>query len=197
MHLLTNPAATNPKLAALMSLGFIPLAIGMPYENLVPVFAVSILKTGAIGLGTLLTTTGVGGLIGTLTVAYLSKYPHKSTLQLVLGVLFGGSLISFAFFAHLRLLWLVYPFVFLTGLTGGAYMVINSTLIMTNIDPAVYGRVMGVYMLIQSIRPVSVLPISALAEKFGTDVVVGVSGAIVMLFVLGVATLYPAYREIN
>lgn len=187
----------NPKLAALMSLGFMPLAIGMPYQNLMPVFAVGILKVGAVGLGTLLTTAGVGGLIGTLLVAYLSAYPRKSTLQLVLGVVFGLSLTGFAFFAHLRVLVLVYPLVFIVGLSGGAYMAINSTLVMTNIDRSVYGRVMGVYMLIQSIRPVTVLPVSALAEHFGTDVVVGVSGVVVTLFVLGVATLYPAYRQIR
>lgn len=189
--------AKNHKVAALMSLGFIPLAIGMPYENLMPVFAVSILKTGALGLGELLTTTGVGGLIGTLLIAYLAKYPRKTTLQLMFGVVFGASLISFALFARMHWLLLVYPFVFLAGLAGGAYMAINSTLIMTNIDPAVYGRVMGVYMVIQSIRPVSVLPVSALAEKFGTDVVVAGAGAVVMLFVLGVATLYPEYRQIR
>ncbi len=187
----------NPTLAALMSLGFIPLAIGMPYQNLMPVFAVGILKVGAVGLGTLLTTAGVGGFIGTLLVAYLAAYPKKSTLQLVFGVVFGLSLTGFAFFAHVHVLALVYPLVFVVGLTGGAYMAINSTLVMTNIDRSVYGRVMGVYMLIQSIRPVTVLPVSALAERFGTDVVVGVSGVFVTLFVLGVALLYPAYRQIR
>lgn len=187
----------NRKLGALMSLGFIPLAIGMPYQNLMPVFAVGILKIGAVGLGTLLTAAGVGGLIGTLLVAYLSSYPRKSTLQLALGVVFGLSLTGFAFFAHLRMLAMVYPLVFIVGLTGAAYMAINSTLIMTNVDRSVYGRVMGVYMLIQSIRPVTVLPVSALAERFGTDVVVGVSGVVVTVFVVGVATLYPAYREIR
>ena len=187
----------NGKLLALMSLGFIPLAIGMPYQNLMTVFALKVMNIGSRGLGVLLTAAGVGGLLGSLLIAYLSDYRHKARLQQLYGVAFGLLLVTFAFFSRARMLPVVLPVLVLLGLVGDGYMSINSTLIMTNTDRAVYGRVMGVYMIIQSVRPVTVLPIAALADRIGAPLTVGIAGAIVTVFIIAVATLYPRYREIG
>lgn len=189
--------ARKPALLALMSLGFIPLAIGMPYISLMPVLALGDLHMGSIGLGILLSVGGVGSLVGTLLVAYLSHYERKAELQLGTGVLFGVMLLGFGLFVQIGMLAPALPCLFVTGLAGDAYMALNSTLIMQSTDEAVYGRVMGVYMLAQSICPISVLPISAIADVIGTPVTVLGAGGIVASFVAGVATLYPGYRRIG
>lgn len=187
----------HPVLLALMSLGFVPLAIGMPYTSLMPVVAVGTLKIGSTGLGLLLTVAGVGALCGTLCIAYLAAYPRKGQLQLALGVLFGLGLLGFAFFVYKDALFLSLPFLFITGFAGDSYMALNSTLIMMETDEAVYGRVMGVYMVSQSIRPLTVLPISALADAIGTAVTLMGAGAICATFVGSLAFLYPGYRQIG
>src|SRR6185312_6709360 len=48
----------RPQLLALMSLGFVPLAIGMPYISLMPVVALHDLQIGSVGLGLLLSAGG-------------------------------------------------------------------------------------------------------------------------------------------
>jgi MFS family permease len=187
----------RPALVALMSLGFIPLAVGMPYTSLMPVIAVHDLNIGSIGLGLLLTVSGIGALLGTLGVAYLANYPRKSEMQLVLGVIFGLSLLAFAFFAREGMILPAVPCLFLTGVAGDAYMALNSTLVMMITEPGVYGRVMGVYMTTQSVRPITVLPISAVADAISTPLTLLICGGFVAVFVAAVATFYPGYRRIG
>lgn len=187
----------RPSLLALMSLGFIPLAIGMPYINLMPVVAIHDLNVGPVGLGVLLSVAGVGSLVGTLAVAYLAQYPRKAELQLAFGVAFGLALLAFAFSTWKGTVLEAAPWLFLVGIAGDAYMALNSSLVMLNTEAGVYGRVMGVYMMAQSIRPLSVLPVSAVADAIGASATFMLSGGIVAAFVAGVATLYPGYRRIG
>ena len=187
----------RPGLLVLMSLGFVPLALGMPYLNLMPAVAGGPLHGGSTLLGLMLSIGGVGSLVGTLLLASFARYPKKAALQLLLGVSFGVSLVGFSLFVQLNELALAIPFLFLTGMTGDAYQALNSSLIMMNTEPGQYGRVMGVYMIAQSIRPISVMPVSAIADQIGTAITLFASGGIVALFVAGVATLYPAYRQIG
>jgi len=79
----------RPHLLVLMSLGFVPLAIGMVYINLMPVVALGKLNIGSQGLGLLLTVSACGSLVGTLVIAYIAAFPRKAALQLALGVTFG------------------------------------------------------------------------------------------------------------
>ncbi|HET9016121.1 MAG TPA: MFS transporter [Thermomicrobiaceae bacterium] len=187
----------KPALLVLMSLGFIPLAIGMPYLSLMPVVALGNLHIGSTGLGVLLTIAGIGALFGTLAIAYLARYPNKPKLQLALGILFGVMLVGFAYFVRVDVLWAALPFLFFTGLAGDAYQALNSALIMMNTDEAVYGRVMGVYMVAQSIRPITVLPISAVADAITTPLTLLLSGGFCSAFVGGLAVFYPGYRRIG
>ncbi len=76
-------------------------------------------------------------------------------------------------------------------------MALNSTLIMMNTDEAVYGRAMGVYMVSQSIRPITVWPISAIADAIGTRLMLVFSGITCLSFVGSLSVLLPSYRRIG
>lgn len=186
----------RPGLLALMSLGFVPLALGMPYINLMPAVADGTLHGGSTLLGVLLSVGGVGSLAGTLLVATLAHYEKKATMQLVFGVAFGLALVGFGFFVRRGDLLASFPFLFLAGTTGDAYQALNASMTMMSTEPGHYGRVMGVYMIAQSIRPISVMPIGALGDEIGVPVTLMAAGAIVTMFVAGVAALYPGYRSI-
>jgi hypothetical protein len=187
----------NRSLLVLMSLGFVPLALGMPYINLMPAVADGPLHGGSALLGALLSIGGAGSVVGTLLIASLARHPKKATLQLALGICFGLALVGFSFFVHLGELAPAIPFLFLAGLTGDAYQALNSSLIMMSTEPGHYGRVMGVYMVAQSIRPVSVMPISAVADELTTPLTLLGAGALVAGFVATVAATYPGYRQIG
>jgi len=184
-------------LVALMTLGFIPIAIGMPYQNLMPVFALSVLNRGAVGLGLLLAASGVGAVLGTLFIASISESISKARLQLGLGVLFGLALVAFAFSSSQDMFFVALATLVVAGFAGDAYLALNSTLIVLNTDAELYGRVMAMYMMTQSVRPISVLPVSAIVDEVGAPLTMGLAGAIVVAFILGVTVLYSDYRKIG
>jgi MFS family permease len=187
----------SPALLALMGLGFIPLAIGLPYQNLMPVFALNTLNVGATGLGYLLTLVGVGGLIGSLAIAHESDRGGKAALQGILGVAFGLALVLFTISAAHHFWPGVILGLLVVGISGDSYMALNSTMVMQQTDRAMYGRVMGAYMVLQSVRQISVVPIGALADDIGAPLTIGLAGAVTAAFVFCVARFYPKYREIG
>lgn len=186
----------SPALLALMLLGVLPLAIGYPYIQLMPVFALKVLQTGAFGLGVLLTVVGVGGLAGTLVTAYLTDRADRGVLQIRLGVLFGLGLCAFAICSRLHFLPGVYVALLAAGFAGDSYLALNNTLIMLHTDRAVYGRIMGSLVLFQSVRQLSVMPMGAAADAVGVTVTVGLAGALLALLIGGVRLWFPRYREI-
>jgi predicted MFS family arabinose efflux permease len=172
------------QLLALIAMAFIPTMIGMPYRQLLPVFQQDVLHVGPSALGLMYTLVGIGAFIGSLSVAAVSKSPHKNLLQGLSGVLFGAFLIMFALSSlfHLSLILLA-----VVGLMSQGYMTLNSVLIMEMTDSAYYGRIMSIYMLTFSMAPVAMLPFGFLVDHFGvsrTEAAAGLILAIIMLVLL-------------
>ena len=169
-----------PALTALIGLAFVPILFGMPYQTLLPVFTARVLHVGAGGLGLLSAASGVGALVGSLTVATLAAYPRKDLLQVGFGVLFGAALVGFALTPVFlpALAW-----IFVVGLAGNAYMALNSTMIMATTARAYHGRVMSVYMMTWSLMPLSTLPVGKVVDAVGVQPTTAVAGMIVVGFV--------------
>jgi MFS family permease len=185
----------SPTLTALMGLAFLPLLFGMPYQTLLPVFTKDVLHVGAGELGLLSAASGVGALVGSLTVATVAAFPRKDLLQVGFGVLFGAALVGFA------LTPLYVPalgWIFVVGLAGNAYMALNSTMIMATTERAYHGRVMSVYMMTWSLMPLSTLPLGRVVDGIGVQPTTAIAGMIVAGFVavVGVTRLRrgPAAR---
>ncbi len=181
-------------LLALMGLALVPLFFGLPYQTLMPLFAERVFAVGAAGLGALMAASGIGALLGSVTVASLAEHPRPALVQLALGVGFGLALIGFGlapgFAVALGCLALV-------GFCSSAYNALNNTLIMANTEQRLYGRVMSVYLLTFAVMPLGAAPAAWLADHLGGRLTVVLDGAIVAAVVIGVALLYPPYRRIR
>ena len=173
----------TPALRALIGLAFIPILFGQPYQTLLPVFGRTVLSISEGQIGALAAASGVGALIGSLSVATFSNIKRKDLLQTGFGVLFGVTLIGFARSPSfvMALVWL-----FGVGLSSQAYNALNSTLIMSTTERSYHGRVMSVWMMTWSLMPLSTLPIGKAVDSFGVDAVIGVSGIVVAVFILAV-----------
>ncbi|HEY8490905.1 MAG TPA: MFS transporter [Dehalococcoidia bacterium] len=185
---------TSPVLLTLIGMAFIPVLLGMPYQQLLPVFQQDVLQIGPGRLGTLYTAAGVGSLAGSLIIAYFSEFPRKGLLQLVSGIGFGVSLALFALSTSYPL---SLALLALVGLTGQGYMTVNSVLIMLNTDRELYGRVMSVYMMTWSLMPVAMLPMGALVDTVGVQATVAGAGALLALFIAVAAVVHPAHRKME
>lgn len=169
-----------PALAALIGLAFVPILFGMPYQTLLPVFADRALHVGAAGLGILSAVSGIGALVGSLTVASLGTGQRRDLWQLAFGVVFGLALLGFAL-TPVYLLAIVW--IFGVGLAGNAYMALNSSMIMATTERAYHGRVMSVYMMTWSLMPLSSLPLGKVVDMAGIQPTMAMAGLVVALFV--------------
>ena len=183
---------TERTLLLLLSLAFVPLLLGRPYQMLLPVFQADVLGVDARWLGFLNAATGAGGLLGSLLVAYLAASQRAKLLQVVFGGLFGVSLL---FFAYRTWLPLSLVLVGIVGLTANAYMSLNNTLVMLHTDQAYYGRVMSIYMMAFSLMPLAAFPMGIMVDRWSAPQVVGVAGAVILLFILAISFAVPALRQ--
>ncbi len=87
--------------------------------------------------------------------------------------------------------------IFFVGAVGNIYMALNNTLIMTSTDPAMYGRVMSVYMMTWSLMPLSILPMGFLSDSVGIANVVAGAAAAIIVGIISIWIFQPSYRRIQ
>jgi predicted MFS family arabinose efflux permease len=156
----------------------------MPYQTLMPVFAIGVLDSGAQGLGMLNASAGVGALVGSLALASMGNVAWKKGLQTGMGLAFGLSLLAFAMAPTFVLALLV---LLVLGGASAGYMALNNTLVMEATPPEYYGRVMSVYMMTFSLMPLASVPFAALADAFGPRPTLAAAGALLALTIAAIA----------
>jgi MFS family permease len=160
---------TAPIRAILLLLGLVSL-VAMPYTVLMPVFADKILHGGARGLGILMGVTGVGALLGALTLATRRGVYGLGRWVAIACAGFGISLLLFAFSRHL---WLSAALLLPVGFCMMLEMSSSNTLIQAMVPDHLRGRVMAVYsMMFMGMAPFGALLGGALADRVGAPITV-------------------------
>jgi MFS family permease len=178
---------TAPIRALLLLLGLVSIT-GMPYVVLMPIFAARILHSGgqelasllgshdlgAVRLGILMGATGVGALLGALTLAMRSGVKGLGRWVTVCCAGFGVSLMLFA---ASRYFWLSVALLMPVGYFIMLQMACSNTLIQVMVPDALRGRVMAVYsMMIMGLAPIGALLGGALADRLGAPLTVAIGG---------------------
>lgn len=158
----------------ILALSAVVSLVGAPFTVLMPIFADTVLHTGPQGLGILMSTVGVGSLIGSLLLASrrgLSGLGHwivRSTAAL------GAALVLFSFSRTLALSLLALS---LAGLCLFFQATASNTLIQAMSPGAIRGRTIGILsMSVLGVAPFGALAAGALAERFGAPLTVAASG---------------------
>jgi len=160
---------TAPIRALLLLLGLVSL-VAMPYTVLMPIFADRILHGGARALGILMGATGVGALLGALTLASRSGVRGLGRWVAVSCAGFGVSLVLFSFS---RVLWLSAALLLPVGFCMMLQMSSSNTLIQAMVPDRLRGRVMAVYsMMFMGMAPFGALLGGALADRLGAPLTV-------------------------
>jgi MFS family permease len=180
--------AERKELLALMLLSFAVVILGMPFQQLLPVFQKDVLDVGPRSLGLMFTAVGFGAIIGSLMAAFISERPDKGRMQVGAGVLFGLSLTGFAlsqsFLLSLALLAVV-------GFASQGYLTINRILVMQSTERHLFGRVMSIYMMTWSLVPAVVLPIGIIVDRVGVSATVATSGVLLVVVLASAALTFP------
>jgi MFS family permease len=182
---------TAPIRALLLLLGLVSL-VGMPYTVLMPLFADRILHGGAKGLGILMGFTGIGALLGALTLALRSGVRGLGRLVALTCAGFGISLIAFSFS---RYFWLSAVLLIPVGFCLMLQMACSNTLIQSMVPDALRGRVMAVYsMMFMGMAPFGALLGGALADRLGAPITVSTGAVASIVGAIVFARQLPAFR---
>lgn len=183
---------THEVILGLMVISLVGIIFGMPYQNLIPVFARDILHSGQIGLGLLSAAGGLGAIAGSFAVAARNS-PGQLRSFLIMGVLGVGALIIV--FAFSPLFWLSMGVALLLGFLFQVFMIGNFALLQTLVPDHLRGRVISVRMVVFGLSPLGILMAGAVAESLGTPIATALTGALCL--VGGVLTLarFPSLRR--
>jgi MFS family permease len=181
-------------LRTLMILALAPMVFGMPYISLLPVFADDVLGIGNEGYGLLLSCTGIGALIGALTVAAMSDYRRRGQLLLFIMIWYGALLVLFS-----RSTTPLLSYVLLFGVGAGqtGYLAFNMTLLQTHASDEMRGRVISFFYLNRGLVPLGTVAAGAAAEVIGVQTTVTAMGLLVVGLGLTTLWLAPRVREVE
>jgi len=184
-------ARTAP-IRALILLLSIAALVAMPYAVLLPIFADRILHGGPRGYGILLTATGIGALLGALTLAFRSGLKGLGRWIALCSGTFG---IALAIFAFSRSFVLSAALLVPIGFTMMLQMSASNTLIQAMVPDRLRGRVMGVYsMMFLGMAPFGALLSGWAAERLGPQLAVAIGGAACILAAAVFGTRLPRLR---
>ena len=131
-------------MVSLMVLAFCMTALGVPMMTFLPVFAKDIFHQGP-GMFTLfLSISGIGSIVGALTVAALGNVRHKGRIALIMLTCLGGGISGFALSASV---WLSCLMLFISGASLIAVFALVNSLVQLITTNEMRGRVMSIYNL--------------------------------------------------
>ncbi len=165
------------------------------YTTLMPIFAGDVLKSGATGLGGLMSAVGVGALLGALNVASMRTRGRGAKVAFNANLALSLSLLLFSFS---RWYWL--SLIFLGGV-GFSMITQNSTvntLIQTNTPDHMRGRVMGLYNItFMGLAPIGNLLAGTVAQFLGAPIAVLIGALINAFLVILLFRLRPEMKNLS
>jgi MFS family permease len=186
--------AAHPLILGLMVLGLAPIVLGMPFQSLMPIFAIDIFHGGAPTQGMLLTLLGLGAVLGALIIASSGRQQGSGKLMM-LGA--GGFGISLVLFSQSPVIWLAGLFILFAGISNSAFGTQNQTLIQIMVPSEIRGRVLGIYLLDRGLMPLGSLLAGSLAAWLGGRVAVLIMGIACFLLVLTIRVFVPKIWHLN
>lgn len=175
-------ANRNIRTQLILALG--PLTLGMPFTNLMPIFARDVLHGGPRLQGFLLSAFGIGSLLGALVVASIPRR-RAYALSAVIGALVFS--LTLFFFGLSQWIWLSLLCTFISGVFMTTYQTQNQALLQLSAPAYIRGRVMSIYLINRATIPIGTFFAGLLAQHFGGPAAVrmmSLSGIAVILLVV-------------
>lgn len=175
---------SDASLIALMILVAVVTIFGWSYAVLLPIFADSILNIGAVGLGNLMMSVGIGAFISAVMIASFESRIQARTFIYTGIFIFVFCVSIFALSPNISL-----SLLSLIGVGMGLVMFLATAnaSIQRQVPDALRGRVMGLYSLIfQGLSPFGSLGMGFLASIIGVRSAVLVGGAVCGIAALSV-----------
>jgi MFS family permease len=168
----------EPTIRAQLVIGAIPSFVALPYQQMLPAFAESVLDAGPSGLGWLQSATGFGALLGALGVA---SYSSRRSGAVMLGAVTTLGL-GLILFASSRSLPLSVGALVVAGLSSMVYATLNQGFLQRRVDDAMRGRVLSLMMMTTfGQQPLGAVQTGSIASLVGAPTAVALDGLVCVL----------------
>ena len=165
---------------------------GFAYITMVPVIGERVLGLSPVLIGVLMSTEGLGALVGALLIARYDRPLQYTRIYTASSCVFLLGVLAFALSAWFPL---SLALIMICGIGIAGFAVMQSTIIFLAAPAAVRSRVMGLLTLAIGAGPVGMLYVGVLADWLGAPVAVALI-AIQGLIALGLTVWYwPAMRR--
>jgi len=185
---------TNKTIRAQLILALGPLTLGMPFTNMMPIFAKDVLHGGAQLQGFLLSAFGVGALLGALVVASIPRR-RAYALPAVIGALVFS--LTLFVFGSSHWVWLSLACAFVAGIFMTTYQTQDQALLQLSAPRYIRGRVMSFYLMNRATVPIGTLFAGAIANQFGGPAAVRMMSLSAVTVVLLVIAKQPSFIRLN
>jgi len=165
--------------------------LGMSYNTLMPIFAKDILHGNSGTQGLLMSTAGIGALVGSLFLA--SRKNIRGMAPRLVFICLAFSLVLIIFSQSTSIAFSMILMLFL-GLAGMMTMATTNTLIQSIVSHEMRGRVIALYtMAFSSMSPFGSLLMGSLSSRFGARLTLLVCASVFMLWSLNGLRLIPQF----
>jgi len=170
------------------------LSLGMPFTNMMPIFARDVLHGGAQLQGFLLSAFGIGSLLGALVVASIPRRQAYAFPAVIGAVVFS---ITLFFFGLSHWVWLSLACTVVCGVFMTTYQTQDQALLQLSAPRHIRGRVMSFYLTNRATVPIGTLLAGALAHYFGGPTAVRIMSVSALGLVLLVISMQPEFLRLK
>ena len=181
----------NPPVFGLIVLSIIPFLFGMPLNTLLPAFNEEILGGHADDLGFLVSSMGIGAIIGSFMMATMGDLKRKGAWLIITCVGWGAVTSAFGMSESYVL---AVAMIAAVGWFSSWNMSMNRGMMQMQVDNHMRGRVMSIDMMSHGLMPLGVFPISWIAENYDVGTALVVSGSIFIALTLLSVWFIPSVR---
>lgn len=175
-------------------IGFLPMFLAMPFQNLLVVFVDQVWHTGERGLGLMMGAAGLGGVLGSLWVASRGENTRRTSWMLSLALAFPILIFCFSWQSSF-LVGLV--ILLLANVCISASQTLNNTTAQLLVDDQVRGRLSSFMMLSFGVTPLGVMPLALLANHVGIQAAIATAATVLAVALLCFIVFSPALRQLD
>jgi MFS family permease len=168
----------EPTLRSLIVMALVVEAFAWSHITMLPVMARDVLDVGASGFGLLSSSSGIGLMIGTLTMASLGDIKNKGRWVVLFSLGFGLFILLFSISTWFPLSMLLIAIALAMGISCDAML---STLLQILSDNRMRGRVVSFYGLTFGMTPMGGFGEGIIANLINAPLAVGLGGGLVIL----------------
>lgn len=174
--------------------GLIPMFLAMPFQNILVMLAEEVWAVGESGVGTLMATGGVGGVIGAIWIVKRGDSAKRLNVMLGSTLAFG---IFLALFTQTSNFYYALIPLLIANTCASASQAVNNASIQLLIEDKVRGRISSFMMLSFGLTPIGVFPMALAADRAGAANAILAASLILILVVVGFFLFSKTLRDLD